>query len=597
HTGSAIAKLIKLSPKTALVLRDDTEATIPVGTLVPGDTVIVKPGSTVPADGTVIFGNAALDESSVTGESVPAEKSIGDRVISGSVNKTGYIRFKAERVGENTVFSQIIRLVESASASKAPIARFADRVSGIFVPIVLLAALATLVVRLLSGFDLSHSLAPAITVLVISCPCALGLATPTAITVAVGRGASLGVLIKSARSLETLQRVDTVVFDKTGTITRGIPSVTDVFPFRAIGEREAVSIAASIETSSELPLSMAVISSARELGCPVLEADDFKSETGVGVSAVIGGNKYYLGGPKMLISLSLTPDEVLSRQLADEGKTVLYLAHPQWILCAFALLDVPRKDSGFVVASLIKSGAQCVMLTGDAERTALAVASKIGINRVFAGVLPDEKDKDVSTLQNEGKKVAMVGDGINDAPALVRADVGIAMFQGTDVAVESADIVLTDPSLKGVLIARNLSKKAVRIIKQNLFWALFYNSIGIPLAAGVFEPIFGWQLNPMFGAAAMSLSSLMVVSNALRLRRFNNKESESQMKKTVSVDGMTCRHCAARVGKALSEVDGVASAEVNLKKKTAVVMLSADVSDNALKAAVEAAGYLVTGIK
>ncbi len=596
ETGSAIARLVRLTPKTAVLQKDNgEEETIPADRLVPGDIVVVRPGGTIPADGTVVFGSAALDESSITGESVPVEKTLGDRVISGSVNTTGYLRFRAEKVGENTVFSQIVKLVESASASKAPIARFADRVSGIFVPIVIAIALLTLVVRVILGDAFSTALTAAITVLIISCPCSLGLATPTAITVAVGKGASLGVLVKNAEALETFAKIDTIVFDKTGTLTRGIPSVTDVIPLADMPETEAVGIAAAIERSSEHPLAGAIVAYADARGAHKYTAADFVALTGVGASATVNGEQYFIGGDKMLAFRGLVIE--IGQKLSSEGKTVLYLAKPGRVLCAFGLLDVPRPDSGFIIDALKKDGTECIMLTGDAEPTARTVASGIGIERVFAGVLPSEKDKTIASLQNEGRKTAMVGDGINDAPALVRADVGVAMFRGTDVAVESADIVLTDPSLKGVLTARLLSEKTIRIIRQNLFWALCYNAFGIPLAAGIFEPLFGWSLSPMFGAAAMSLSSISVVTNALRLKAFNRKGDIGTMKKVLTVEGMSCGHCAARVEKALSETAGVASAKVNLKKKTAVVTLSADVSDAALADAVEKAGYKAVDIK
>jgi len=609
RTSDAVSKLIDLSPKTALVLRDGKEQEVPVEQVVVGDTVIVRPGGRFPVDGTVISGNSAVDESALTGESLPVAKGEGDQVLSASINTTGRLAYRADRVGEDTTLAQIIKLVEDASASKAPIAKLADRISAVFVPIVIAIALASVLVWILAGQPVESALAFGIAVLVISCPCALGLATPTAIMVGTGKGAEHGILIRSAEALETAQSVDTVVLDKTGTITEGKPRVTDILVAPASERMDLLSTAAALEAASEHPLSLAILEKVREENLDIREIESFEAIPGKGLRGVVdsetmfGGNATYM----QEMGIDLSPLEKQGDSLSNEGKTPLYFARGSALLGLIAVADVVKESSLAAVQRLQEMGLEVVMLTGDNERTAHAIAGKVGISRVFASVLPDGKEAAVRSLQDEGRKVAMVGDGINDAPALVRADVGMAIGAGTDIAIESADIILMRSDLQEVATSISLSKATLRNIKQNLFWALFYNTLGIPLAAGIFFPFFGWRLNPMFAAAAMSLSSVFVVTNALRLKRFKptydrhiqrakiGKGEMETMEKTILIEGMTCMHCSARVEKALNAIDGV-RATVDLQGKKASATVAEGVTDAMLRDAVSEAGYEVVRI-
>lgn len=613
-TGEAIEKLISLVPETATVLREGQEVTVPAEEVVVGDIVIVRPGQRIPVDGVVTEGSSAVDESAVTGESIPAEKSVGDPVTGATVNKTGYLQFRAEKVGEDTTLSQIIRLVEEASSSKAPIAKLADRISGVFVPIVMTIAVITTVVWLLLGSSVEFALTSGIAVLVISCPCALGLATPVAIMVGTGKGAQNGILIKSAEALETAHLVRTVVLDKTGTITQGKPHVTDILTVSGVSERELLQLAASVESRSEHPLAESVLEAAAAEKIPLLDAEKFEAHPGRGVSALVQGRRMIAGNEAMLLEASINTAELREQalQLENDGKTPLWFADETRLLGVIAAADLLKPTSARAVSALQKMGMQVVMLTGDRRQTAEAIRRKLSIDRVVAEVLPQEKESVIRSLQQDGTKVAMIGDGINDAPALSRADVGIAIGAGTDVAIESADIVLMKSDLLDAVAAFQLSRAVIRNIRENLFWAFFYNSLGIPLAAGVFISLTGWQLSPMFAAAAMSLSSICVVTNALRLRWFkpsfgdavsdsavlpeeDKTEIENQeghlMKKIIAVEGMHCAHCQMSVEKALAAVEGVSSVTVDLKKKTAVVTLSAPVEDQLLRDAVEKAGF------
>ena len=621
HTSDAITKLIGLAPKTALVLRDGQEVEIPVEQVQVGETVIVKPGQSIPVDGVLTEGTGTVDESAITGESIPVEKKKGDRVTGATVNRAGYFQMKADRIGEDTTLSQIIRLVEEAGGSKAPIAKLADKVSGVFVPVVITIALITIVVWLLLGQTFSFALASGIAVLVISCPCALGLATPTAIMVGTGRGAEQGILIKSGESLETAHLVDTVVLDKTGTITAGHPEVTDVVLADGGNAKELLKLAASLEQASEHPLAEAIVEKAEKEQISLEKAADFKAVEGQGVLGTVAGKTVLAGNLRMMQAQNIATAglEAKAEELAERGRTVLYIAADQKILGLLAVADTVKKTSAQAIREMQKMGLSVVMLTGDHEKTAKAIQRELGIERVVAEVLPQDKEKEVRRLQAEGHKVAMVGDGINDAPALARADVGIAIGAGTDVAIESADIVLMKSDLLDAVSAIQLSRAVIKNIKENLFWAFCYNAIGIPLAAGVFYQWLGWQLSPMFGSAAMSFSSVFVVTNALRLKGFKpsfrkgKQEIEPEelhiavaepekeiredkgMKKKISIEGMMCSHCTGRVDKALNGLDGV-EAQVSLEDKAAYVTLTGDVSDDVLKKAVEDAGYEVTGI-
>lgn len=601
-TSQAIEKLIDLSPKTAVVIRDGKEVTVGVDDVQIGEIVVVKAGQSVPLDGVIVEGNGAIDESAITGESIAVEKNIGDKVIGATINKSGYFKFKVEKVGEDTALSQIIHLVEEASASKAPIAKLADKVSGIFVPVVISIAVITIIVWLLLGKGVSFALSMGISVLVISCPCALGLATPTAIMVGTGKGAQYGILTKSAESLETAHQVDTVVLDKTGTITEGKPSVTDIAPV-GISDKELLQIAASIEYLSEHPLAKAIVEKAD--GLEFSDVADFEQIVGQGVKGNVDGKKVLAGNYKMMRenNIEVSEDEVF----AKDGKTSLYFAVDNKFVGIIAVADTIKATSRQAIEDMRNMGLDVIMLTGDNAVTANAIKNKLTLSSAVAEVLPSDKEEEVRKLQQSGHKVAMVGDGINDAPALTRADVGIAIGAGTDIAIESADIVLMKSDLQDVVTSIELSHSVIKNIKENLFWAFFYNALGIPIAAGVLYGIAGLKLNPMIAALAMSFSSVFVVSNALRLRFFKpkrnniktvkNEKENITMTKTIKINGMMCSHCTGRVGEVLNAIDGV-SAEVSLDNGGQVVVtLAKDVSDDVLKKAVVDAGYEVVGIE
>ena len=596
-TSEAITKLLNLAPKTATVVRDGVELTVETKDLATGDVIVVKTGESIPVDGTVLEGTAAVDESAITGESIPVEKHAGDKVISATVNQSGYFKFRAERVGADTTLSQIVRLVEEAASSKAPISKLADKVSAVFVPTVITIAVLTVIVWLITGHSVSFALSCGIAVLVISCPCALGLATPTAIMVGTGRGAEMGVLIKSAEALEIAHEVKTVVMDKTGTVTVGKPQITDIVT-NGVTEKELLHVAAAVEKPSEHPLAAAILERA---GTPA-PVTDFQQAAGRGLSAVLDGKRILAGNQKWMEENGVALEAVAQTAdgFADEGKTPLYFAADGALLGMIAVADVVKPTSKEAIEEFAHMGVNVVMLTGDNRKTAEAIQRQLGIQKVIAEVLPQDKEAEIQRLQAGGAKVAMIGDGVNDAPALARADVGVAIGAGTDIAIESADIVLMKSDLKDAAAAFELSRAVIRNIKENLFWAFFYNVIGIPLAAGALFPAFGLKLNPMFGAAAMSLSSVFVVSNALRLKlfkpKFKNQYKEVKtMMKTIKIEGMSCAHCSGRVEKALNSIDGV-SAVVDLEAKSAAVTLEKPVEDAVLKAAVEDAGYEVVSI-
>ena len=617
-TSEAISRLTERAPETAVVERNGVETEIPIEELNAGDIVIVKPGARIPADGIIVDGNSSVDESALTGESIPVEKTVGDKIIAASINKNGFLKFRAEKVGSETTLAQIIKLVEDASASKAPIAKLADKIAGVFVPVVMTIALVTAIAWLATGHDFEFALSCAISVLVISCPCALGLATPVAIMVGTGKGAENGILIKSAEALETLHLVKTVIMDKTGTLTEGKPVVTDIYSI-GMDENELLALAASAEKPSEHPLAGALIEDAEKKGINLFEAEDFRAVSGRGVTATVDGRKI-LAGNKYFMSengIDVSVFEQKEKEYSDLGKTVLYFAGENSPLGLIAVQDVPKKTSRAAVKCLRDMGIDVIMLTGDNKRTAEAVARSLGITNVVSEVMPQDKEAVVRSVQEKGGRTAMIGDGINDAPALARADVGIAIGAGTDVAIESADIVLMKSDLMDAVTAIKLSKATIKNVKENLFWAFFYNIICIPLAAGVWFPAFGIKLSPMIGAAAMSMSSVCVVSNALRLKFFkadnncvlddepageinvvsqNEYKGETNMKKEMLIEGMSCMHCSGRVEKALNGLDGV-NAKVDLEKKTAYVDLSKDVSDADLTKAVTDAGYEVVSIK
>ena len=606
-TSEAISKLIALTPKTAFVERDGKETEIPAEDVVPGDTVVIRPGARVPVDGVVCEGSSSVDESALTGESIPVEKQPGDKLTGGTINKAGFLKMQARKVGNDTALAQIIRLVEEAASSKAPIAKLADRVSGVFVPVVIGIAILATIVWLLVGKGVAFAISIGIAVLVISCPCALGLATPTAIMVGTGKGAENGILIKSGEALETAHLVDTVVLDKTGTVTEGAPRVTDLLPLEMAPE-EFLRLAAAMESRSEHPLAEAVVRAAEEKGLDLPEVSAFRSIPGRGIEAEVGGRRYFAGNLALMEEQGVDLKDTGSRaeELAGEGKTVLYFAGEAAVLGLIAAADTIKPTSAEAVAEMKALGLQVVMLTGDSPRTAEAIRKQAGIETVVAGVLPDGKEQEIRRLQEQGRKVAMVGDGINDAPALARADVGMAIGAGTDVAIESADIVLMKSDLRDVATAVRLSRAVIRNIKENLFWALCYNSLGIPLAAGVFYAALHWKLNPMFGAAAMSLSSVCVVTNALRLRFFKADHKPvpaepraaapaGEREVVLHISGMMCGHCTGRVTKALEDLG--AQAEVTLEPGMARVKAPAAVSDKALQKAVEDAGYKVTSLE
>ncbi len=621
-TSQAIEKLMDMAPKTAFVERDGMVVGIPAEEILPGDVLQVKPGSSVPADGVILEGSTSIDQAAITGESIPVQKNTGDAVIAATMNKAGFFRMKATKVGKDTTFAQIIRLVEDASASKAPIAKMADKIAGVFVPVVMAIALITGIAWVIAGADFEFALSCAISVLVISCPCALGLATPVAIMVGTGKGAENGILIKSGEALEVTHSIQSVVLDKTGTITQGTPKVTDIQTF-GVDKQELLKIAGALEKKSEHPLAEAVLEQVKEEKLTLQEVQEFQAVPGKGIQGKIQGIQYYAGNLKFMEEQKMDISKVQTQveRLAEEGKTPLIFAKEQQILGILAAADLVKPTSAQAIRELKKLGIQVIMLTGDNERTAKAIQKQLDLDTVIAEVLPQDKEREVAKLQEEGKTVAMVGDGINDAPALARADVGIAIGAGTDVAIESADIVLMKNDLLDVVTAVGLSKAVIRNIKENLFWAFFYNACGIPLAAGLLYPMFGLKLSPMFGAAAMSLSSLFVVSNALRLRFFHvlkkpeaeREETLMQIKETVSdievkedkeekimftmkIEGMMCPHCQAAVTKALNALEGV-KAEVNLEKKEAYVEAGANISKEDLTKAVTEAGYEVLSVE
>lgn len=607
-TTNAIKGLMNLAPKKATILVDNTEKVVPIEEVKIGDIFVVKPGENIPVDGVVIEGESAVNESALTGESIPVDKTVGDNVSGATVNQSGFIKCKATKVGEDTTLSQIIKMVSDASATKAPIAKVADKVSGVFVPIVISIAVVTIIVWLLCGATFGNALVRGISVLVISCPCALGLATPVAIMVGNGVGAKNGILFKNATSLETTGKVSYVLLDKTGTITNGTPVVTDIIPSENYTQDNLLSYASSLESKSEHPLAKAVVQKAIDSNIKTLDTTDFKSLTGNGVSAKINGKTIVGGSVKHISSITNIDEKVIKQadDLATKGKTPLLFVMDNQLLGIIAVADVVKSDSPKAIKELQNMGIKVVMVTGDNEKTAQAIAKESGVDEVIAGVLPDGKEK-VVTQYKENGMIAMVGDGINDAPALTRADIGIAIGAGTDVAIDSADIVLMKSKLTDVSGAIRLSRGTLRNIHENLFWAFIYNVIGIPLAAGVWIPIFGWTLSPMFGAAAMSLSSFCVVTNALRLNFLNirsskrdrkiknksNKKEKNTMTTTLKINGMMCPHCEATVKTALESIDGVTSAEVSHESGTAVVTLSKEVSEDVLKKAVVDKGYTV----
>ena len=630
-TTDALKSLMKLAPKTANVIRDGQEQTVAIDQVQKGDIFVVRPGENIPVDGMILEGTSAVNESALTGESIPVDKKAGDQVSAATLNQSGFIRCEAQRVGEDTTLSQIIQMVSDAAATKAPIAKVADRVSGVFVPAVITIAVITMIVWLIAGESVGFALARGISVLVISCPCALGLATPVAIMVGNGMGAKNGIMFKTAVSLEETGKTEIVALDKTGTITSGQPEVTDMIPAEGVTEKELLTMAYALEKKSEHPLAHAILVRAQEEQLKdALETEEFQAVPGNGLSGKLGGQQLYGGNlkfmeQKMEVSSSMRKT---AERLAEEGKTPLFFGKEHSLIGIIAVADVIKEDSPQAVRELQNMGIHVVMLTGDNERTARAIGAQAGVDEVIAGVLPDGKENVIRELKKKGK-VAMVGDGINDAPALTRADMGIAIGAGTDIAIDAADVVLMKSRLSDVPAAIRMSRATLRNIHENLFWAFFYNVIGIPLAAGVWIPLFGWQLNPMFGAAAMSLSSFCVVTNALRLNWFkmydashdkkrkrsdsgntgsdkkemtlesqNEKNQEdATMTKTMKIEGMMCGHCEAAVKKALEALDQVASAEVSHEAGTAVVTLSGEISDDVLKKTVEDKDYTVTGIE
>lgn len=608
-TTNALKALLNLAPKKATLLIDGKETEVTVDKVKKGDVFVVRPGESIPVDAEITDGSTAVDESALTGESIPVDKVVGDTVSAGTINKSGFIKCSATAVGEDTALSQIIKMVSDAAATKAPVAKIADKVSGVFVPAVIVIALITIAVWLLCGQTVGYALARGISVLVISCPCALGLATPVAIMVGNGMGARKGILFKTAASLEEAGKTQIAVLDKTGTITKGEPKVTDIIPFE-ITENELLKYAYSIEAKSEHPLAKAIIVKAEELSLNPYEVTDFKAESGSGLSAEYNGEKIIGGSKKYISSLINISNDISSRadSLSEEGKTPLFFMKGDKLLGIIAVADVIKEESPQAVKELQNMGIKVVMLTGDNERTAKAVGTLAGVDEVIAGVLPDGKEKVVADLKKQGK-VLMVGDGINDAPALTRADIGMAIGSGTDIAIDAADVVFMKSKLTDVPAAVRLSRKTLRNIHENLFWAFIYNVIGIPLAAGVWIPLLGWQLNPMFGAAAMSLSSFCVVTNALRLNffditnpkkdrkiKYKSKKDDNAMTKTMKIDGMMCSHCEGRVKQSLEGLAQVSQAEVSHEKGTAVVTLTAEVSNDVLKKTVEDQGYNVISI-
>ena len=609
RTTDALKALMNLAPETAIVLKDGIETEIGISQLKKGDVFVLKPGSAIPVDGNIIEGSGAVDESALTGESIPVDKKAGDNVSAGTLNRSGYLVCEATKIGEDTALAKIIKMVSDASATKAPVAKIADKVSGVFVPVVIAIAIVTFAVWLLAGQSVGFSLARAISVLVISCPCALGLATPVAIMVANGIGAKNGILFKTAVSLEEAGKVNTVVLDKTGTVTLGSPEVTDIIPSSGYSENELVKIAYSLENKSEHPLAQAIVKKGEKENVGSYDVSSFNASAGSGIEGIINGEKVIAGNLRFIERLCdiQTEMKLKADELSKQGKTPLWFIKNGKLVGIIAVADVIKPESPQAIRELHNMGIKVVMLTGDNENTAKAIAKEVGIDEVVAGVLPDGKEKEIRKLQKNGK-VAMVGDGINDSPALTRADIGIAIGAGTDVAIDAADIVLMKSRLTDVPAAIRLSRAAFRNIKENLFWAFIYNIIGIPLAAGVWIPLTGWQLNPMFGAAAMSLSSFCVVMNALRLNlfkvhstkhdrkiKYKNKKEKKIMEKTVKIEGMMCPHCEARVKSILEELAEVDSAVTSHVEGTAVLTLNAELADDKIKSVIEAQGYKVVG--
>ena len=614
RTTDALKSLMKLAPKTATILRNGQEAEVSIDQVRKGDVFVVRPGENIPVDGTVLEGVSAVNESALTGESIPVDKNPGDPVSAATVNQSGFLKCEATRVGEDTTLSQIIQMVSDAAATKAPIAKIADRVSGVFVPAVIAIAAVTILVWLLTGQTIGFALARGISVLVISCPCALGLATPVAIMVGNGMGARHGIMFKTAVSLEETGKAEIVALDKTGTITSGEPRVTDIVPAEGISREELLTLAYALERKSEHPLARAILAEAEARGLEAgQEAEEFQALPGNGLSALWMGQRLTGGNLKFISGIAKIPEEIRTKAeaLAEDGKTPLFFTRDGQLAGIIAVADVIKEDSPRAVKELQNMGIRVVMLTGDNERTARAIGRQAGVDEVIAGVLPEGKESVIRELKKKGK-VAMVGDGINDAPALTRADMGIAIGAGTDIAIDAADVVLMKSRLSDVPAAIRMSRATLRNIHENLFWAFFYNVIGIPLAAGIWIPLFGWELNPMFGAAAMSLSSFCVVTNALRLNWFKmydaskdkkiktkhyQKQEETTMKKTMKIEGMMCGHCEARVKKCLEALEGVSLAEVSHEAGTAVVTLDKDVADEVLKKAVEDQDYKVLEIR
>ncbi len=606
RTGEAISKLIKLAPKTAIILKNGKEAEIASEEIKVNDIVIIKPGYSIPVDGIVIGGKSWVDESSITGESIPVGKSLKDKLISGTINKQGSLKMKATKVGEDTTLSNIIKLVEEAGSSKAPIEKLADKVSGVFVPIVILIAIISSIIWILLGQSFEFALSIGIAVLVISCPCALGLATPVAIMVSTGKGAQNGILIKSAESLELLHKIDTVVLDKTGTITEGKPQVIEIIT--KIDENKLLQIAASLEKLSEHPLAEAIMKKAD--GVELLEVEEFLSTSGRGIEGIIDNKKFFLGSIKWMKENNVNDVYNYSnkiKKLLEQGKTIIYLGEENKLVGAFAIADSSKKTSFDAIQELKNRNLEVIMLTGDNETTAKSIGKELNIDKIISEVMPQDKENVVSNLQKQGKKVLFVGDGINDSPALVKADVGMAIGSGTDIAIESADIILIKNDLLDVVTSIDLSKKTIQNIKMNLFWAFFYNAIGISLAAGVFYLGFGIKLNPMIGATAMSFSSVCVVTNALRLKRFKSKYKQTKIKerkdekvdnkKIISIEGMQCNHCKMSVEKALYSIEGITSVNVSLEEKRAEIEYNIDIENSKIKEAIEEIGFEVKEIK
>jgi len=591
-TGDALSSLIKLAPKTATLLVDGKENLVPVEKVAVGDIFIVRPGDSIPVDGVIIEGMSAINESALTGESIPADKTVGDSISAATLNQSGYLVARATRVGEDTSFSQIIKMVSDASATKAPIAKMADKVSGIFVPVVMGIAVITFIIWILIGEAIGFALSRAISVLVISCPCALGLATPVAIMVGSGVGAKHGVLFKTATALEITGKSEVVALDKTGTITKGEPAVCEVIAL----DDDLLQTAYSLEVKSEHPLSRAVVNYAKAKGISTADATEFEAISGKGVTAVVEGKIIHGGNEKYISQFCKIDDDIKSKaeKLANEGKTPLFFEKENELLGIIGVADTVKEDSKEAIAELQEMGLEVIMLTGDNEKTARAIADSVGIPRVIAGVLPEGKEREVKAISG---KVCMIGDGINDAPALVSAYVGMAIGAGTDVALESADVILVKNSLKDAASAIKLSRATLKNIKENLFWAFFYNVVGIPLAAGVFIPLFGWELSPMFGAAAMSLSSVCVVSNALRLNFIKLKKEQKKVEKIIKIEGMMCPHCEARVKGILDGLAQVSETDVSHTRGDAKITVNAQIEDSEIKNLIENAGYKVIEIK